>query len=214
MKYKLGYIDEDRGWGNTFYQAFKNDFEINLVEINSETTIDSIIQEMLDSRLDGVVIDFRLDETGVVNFNGDKVAEKLLSNRPHFPIIMLTSFEQDAIDHVENANIINAKDILDGDNPEKVNVLSAKIFSNIQNYYSKMDRTEKRIEDLVKKQNEGLIDPKEEEELTKCYMFIDEIFPDEKEIPANLIQKEAITKLNEFVDQSKEILAHLKKGEE
>ena len=190
---------------------FKNDFEIVLFDIINTSTVEGIVQEITDSNLDSVVIDFRLDETGVVNFNGDAVAEKLLANRPHFPILMLTSFERDAIDHVEDVNIINAKDILDGDNPEKVNVLGAKIYSNIQNYYSKIEKTEKRIVELVKKKNEGLIEPKEEEELTKCYLFIDEIYPDEKEIPANLIQKEAITKLNDFVVQSKEILDQLKK---
>ena len=28
MKYRIAYIDEDKGWINTFYQTFKNDFDI------------------------------------------------------------------------------------------------------------------------------------------------------------------------------------------
>ncbi len=214
MKYNLGYIDEDEGWRNTFYQIFKDDFNVVLFDIVSSTTVESIISEITNLNLDGIVVDFRLDETGIVNFNGDVVAESLLADRPHFPIIMLTSFEQDAIDNVEDVNIINAKDVLDGDSPEKIDVLRSKLQSNIQNYYSKIERTEKRIIELVKKRNEGSIEPKEEEELTKCYMYIDEIYPEEKQIPANLIQQGAITKLNDFVSQSKEILDQLKKGKQ
>ncbi len=212
--YKIGYIDEDKGWCNTFYQYFKSDFDVILFDIISETTIESIIQDIQDNELDAVIIDFRLDESGLINFNGDAIAERLLKINPHFPLMMLTAFEQDAIDHVEDVNIINAKDILDGCFPEKVEILKVKIRSNIDNYYSKIRKSEDRIEELVKKKNEKTIKLKEEEELTKLYIYMDEIYPEEKEIPANLIQPEAITKLNEFVSQTKEILEQLKKKED
>ncbi len=209
--YKIGYIDEDKGWSNTFYQYFKEEFDIVLIDISSETTIESIISDIKKNELDAVIIDFRLDESGMVNFNGDAIAESLMKINPHFPIMMLTSYEQDAIDHVEDVNIINAKDILDGEKPEKVDVLKAKIHSNINNYYTKIRKSENRIEELNEKKNDGTIEPAEEEELVKLYMYIDEVYPDDKRIPANLIQPGAITKLDEFVSQTKEILKQLKK---
>lgn len=214
MTYKIGYIDEDNGWKNSFHQYFKDDFDIVLFDISPETTVESLILDIHKTEIDAVIIDFRLDDSGIINFNGDKIVDKLLETNPHFPCIMLTAFEKDAIDNVEEVNIINAKDILDGESPEKVIVLKMKIQTIISNYYSKIRKSEERIEQIIKKKNDGTIEPKEEEELVKLYMFFDEIYPDEKEIPANLIQPEAITKLNEFVTKTNEILEELKKKED
>jgi len=211
MKYKIAYIDEDDGWLNTFYQTFKNDFYVIKIKINSDTTEINLIQEILKQNVDGVISDYLLDETGDVDFNGDKVIELLTKYNPHFPIMMLTAFEQQAIDQMDNVNIINGKDILDGENEERLKILIAKINSNIDRYYSKIQDTKKRIEFLVQKNNDGTIEPPEEEELTKLFIRMDELEPEGKTIPANLIKSEAITKLNEFVSQTKEILDELKK---
>jgi len=42
-------------------------------------------------------------------------------------------------------------------------------------------------------------------------MLYDELHPEGKEIPANLIQRESITQLNDFVNEAKEILEELRK---
>jgi len=208
--YKIGYIDEDKGWRNTFYQYFKEEFDIILFEIDNSTTVENLITRIYDENLDELIIDFRLDESGLVNFNGNAIVEKILVNNPHFPILMLTSYEQDAIDHVDNVNIINAKDILEGEKPEKVEVLKSKISSIIKNYYSKIGKSEKRIEELIEKRDNTHLQLNEEEELTRLYVYLDEINPKDKTIPVNLLQPESITRLNEFVLQTKEILEHLK----
>ena len=53
--------------------------------------------------------------------------------------------------------------------------------------------------------------PKEEEELTKLFIRLDELQPEGKYIPTNFAKLEAITKLNTLVDQTREILNELKK---
>ena len=70
------------------------------------------------------------------------------------------------------------------------------------------------IEELVEKRNNNDLEPKEEEELTKLFILLDELEPEGKDIPANLIKDEAITKLNQFVSQTREILDELKKAKE
>lgn len=211
MKYKIAYIDEDDGWLNTFRQTFKNDFEVINIKINSETTEESLFQEILSQNVDAIISDFLLDETEDVDFNGDKVVELIAKYNPYFPIMILTSYEPKAVSQMDNVNIINGKDILDGENQERLDIFKAKIKANIENYYSKIQNTKDRIEFLVKKNNDDSIEPNEEEELTKLFILMDEIDPESKIIPANLIKPEAITKLNEFVNQTKEILNELKK---
>lgn len=211
MKYKIAYIDESDAWLNTFYQTFKNDFEVLRIKVDSSSSVSSIVEEIFSGETDGVVTDYLLDEEGNVDFNGNKIVEALKEKRPYFPITMLTSYEPQAINNMEDVHIINGKSNLDGESEEKLGVLKAKIKSSIDSYYRKVETTEKRIEILVKKKNENLLKPIEEEELTKLFILMDELEPDGKEIRANLIHPEAITKLNDFVNQTREILQELKK---
>jgi len=212
MKYKIAYIDESLEWINTFYQTFKYDFDIDKIHINSESSIIEITKQLIESDIDGIVTDYLLDEEGDVDFNGNKIVESVRAFKPHFPITMLTSYEPQAIQQMEDVNIIYGKDILDGDNEEKLEILKAKIKSNIERYYAKIKSTIKRIEELTAKRNKKEISATEEEELTKLFILLDELEPEGKEVKANLVTKESISQLNEFVRETKEILAELKKN--
>jgi len=214
MKYRIAYIDEDKGWINTFYQTFKNDFEILRIEVNPESSVESILGQLLSSDLDAIVTDYLLEENAEVPFNGNKIVEEIRSIKPHFPIVMLTSFPTQAIGHTDDVHIIYNKNILSVENDrekEELDIFKSKIQSNISNYYRKIEDTNSRIGELVDKRNNGELEILEEEELTKLYMLYDELHPDGKEIPTNLIQRESITQLNDFVNEAKGILEELKK---
>lgn len=214
MKYKIAYIDEDKGWINTFYHTFKNDFEIFRMEVNQESSVESILLDIQINNLDAVVTDYLLEENAEVPFNGNKIVEALKNTRPHFPIIMLTSFPTQAIGHTDDVHIIYTKDILNIENDkdqEELDVFKNKILANISNYYKKINETNLKIEQLIEKRNSSGLDIKEEEELSKLYILFDELNPDGKDLPANLINRDSITKLNEFVKETKEILEELKK---
>jgi len=214
MKYKIAYIDEDKGWINTFYHTFKNDFEIFRMEVNQESSVESILLDIQINNLDAVVTDYLLEENAEVPFNGNKIVEALKNTRPHFPIIMLTSFPTQAIGHTDDVHIIYTKDILTIENDkdqEELDVFKNKILANISNYYKKINETNLKIEQLIEKRNSSSLDIKEEEELSKLYILFDELNPDGKDLPANLINRDSITKLNEFVKETKEILEELKK---
>ena len=210
--YKIAHIDENAASINNFYQNFKGDFEILKIKVDAQSTIDLIIQEAFENQVDAIVVDFMLDEEGDVNFNGNQIFDKIRKIRPHFPIVMLTSFEPQAIDHMEDVHIIYSKDILDGESEDELEIFKTKLKSNIERYYSKFQNTEIKIEALVKKKNESGLEPSEEVTLTKLFILMDELDPEGKELPTNLIQSGTITKLNDFVSQTKEILEELKKA--
>jgi hypothetical protein len=214
MKYKIAYIDEDKGWINTFYQTFKNDFEILRIEVNPESSVDAILDQLLSNNLDAIVTDYLLEENAEVPFNGNKIVEEIKRTKPHFPIVMLTSFPTQAIGHTDDVHIIYNKNILSVENDrekEELDIFKSKIQSNISNYYKKIDDTNLKIEQLIEKRNNNGLEISEEEELTKLYILFDELNPDGKDLPANLIHRDSITKLNEFVSETREILEELKK---
>ena len=214
MKYKVAYIDEDKGWINTFYHTFKNDFDVIRVEINSESSVKAILDMLLSSELNAIVTDYLLEENAEVPFNGNKIVEEIKKIRPHFPIVMLTAYPTQAIGHTDDVHIIYSKDILTVENDkdqEELDIFKSKIQSNISNYYKKIESTNTRIEQLIEKRNNQGLDIPEEEELTKLYILFDELNPEGKDLPANLIHRDSISKLNEFVNETKEILEELKK---
>lgn len=212
MKYKIVYIDENDAWLNTVYQTLKNDFEVLRIKVNAESSVKKIVEELFKSEIDAIITDYLLEEEGEVSFNGNKIVEEIRSMKPHFPIIMLTSHEPQAISHMDDVHIIYGKGILDGESEEELELFKTKIKSNITTYYSKIENTQKKIEELVKKQDEIGLEMSEEEELTKLFILMDEFEPEGKELPANLIHPNSITKLNDFVAQTREILEELKKG--
>lgn len=214
MKYKIAYIDEDKGWINTFYQTFKSDFEILRIEVNPDFSVQIILELLLSSDLNAIVTDYLLEENAEVSFNGNKIVEEIKKIKPHFPIVMLTSFPTQAIGHTDDVHIIYNKNILSVENDrekEELEIFKTKIQSNISNYYKKIEDTNIRIEELVKKKNNEGLNILEEEELTKLYISFDELNPEGKDLPANLIHRDSISKLNEFVNETKEILEELKK---
>lgn len=211
MKYKVAYIDENDGWINTFYQTFKNEFDILRIKVDLNSSIKLITEQLLSSDLDAIVTDYLLEEEGGVSFNGNKIVDAIKEKKPHFPLIMLTSHQKQAISHTDDVHIIYSKDVLDGENEEQLEIFKTKINSNINNYYKKIDDTNTRIERLVERRNTSGLDVSEEEELTKLYILFDELDPEGKDLPANLIHRDSISKLSEFVNETKEILEELKK---
>lgn len=214
MKHKIVYIDESDAWLNTFYQTFKADFEIIRIKVKEDSTISSIVEEIFKNEPDGVVTDYLLDEEGQVDFNGNQIVDAIRKVKPYFPITMLTSYEPQAINHMEDVHIINGKSDLDGESEEALQILKSKIQHDIESYYRKLSTTQSKIEELVKKKNESELEPQEEEDLTKLFILMDELEPEGKEIRANLIKTESITKLNDFVFETKEILEELRKRSE
>ncbi|NWL02514.1 hypothetical protein DM790_16955 [Flavobacterium collinsii] len=216
MKYKVAYIDEDKGWINTFYQTFKNDFDILRIEVNPQSSVEEILELLLSSDLNAIVTDYLLEENAEVPFNGNKIVEEIKRLKPHFPLVMLTSYPTQAIGQTDDVHIIYNKNILSVENDrerEELEVFRTKIHSNISNYYKKIEDTNTKIEQLIEKRNENDngLEIQEEEELTKLYILFDELNPDGKDLPANLIHRDSITKLSEFVHETKEILEELKK---
>ena len=210
MKYTILYIDEDPSWIQQVYQYFKDDFIVEKLLVNKSITVENILETIIQSKIDCIVTDYLLDETGEVDFNGNIIVDEIRKIKPFFPITMLTAHEPEAVNYMEDAHIIYDKDSLNDEH--KLKILISKIKSSIDGYYSKIENTEKRIEELVKKRNEGKLEPLEEEELTKLFIQLDELEPEGKDIPANLLTTESISKLNEFVNQTKEILNELKKN--
>ncbi len=211
MTYRITYIDENAGWNNTFYQTFKEFFNVETIKITPEVKLESIIDLIRQDLCDIIIVDYMLSEEWNVDYNGNKVVELIRNTYPHFPIIMLTSFATEAFDEMDETHIVyRKKNILDEPKVEDIEFFIEKIKSHIESYNRKKKVTEEEILMLVHKRNEEWLNIDEEERLTKLSILMDELDPEWKILPTQFLQKETLTKLYTFVKETEEVLAELR----
>ena len=206
-KYRIGYLDEDEGYQAKFYQAFKNEFDIKILPIENINNVYDVLRFINDEELDALVVDYRLADSGQLTFNGDSVVDLINSQKKYFPLVMLTSYAQDAIAHMEDVYIVKDKEEIES----SANLFLKQLETAIDRYQTKIITAENKIKELSEKK---VLSIQEEEELLRLHIFMNEVDPEDNQLPASLLTSSAINNISDLVKESKELLSILKKNKE
>lgn len=206
-KYRIGYLDEDEGYQAQFYQAFKNEFDIKILPIENINNVYDVLRFINDEELDALVVDYRLADSGQLTFNGDSVVDLINSQKKYFPLVMLTSYAQDAIAHMEDVYIVKDKEEIES----SANLFLKQLETAIDRYQTKIITAENKIKELSEKK---VLSIQEEEELLRLHIFMNEVDPEANQLPASLLTSSAINNISDLVKESKELLSILKKNKE
>lgn len=206
-KYRIGYLDEDEGYQAKFYQAFKNEFDIKILPIENINNVYDVLRFINDEELDALVVDYRLADSGQLTFNGDSVVDLINSQKKYFPLVMLTSYAQDAIAHMEDVYIVKDKEEIES----SANLFLKQLETAIDRYQTKIITAENKIKELSEKK---VLSIQEEEELLRLHIFMNEVDPEANQLPASLLTSSAINNISDLVKESKELLSILKKNKE
>lgn len=206
-KYRIGYLDEDEGYQAKFYQAFKNEFDIKILPIENINNVYDVLRFINDEELDALVVDYRLADSGQLTFNGDSVVDLINSQKKYFPLVMLTSYAQDAITHMEDVYIVKDKEEIES----SANLFLKQLETAIDRYQTKIITAENKIKELSEKK---VLSIQEEEELLRLHIFMNEVDPEANQLPASLLTSSAINNISDLVKESKELLSILKKNKE
>ena len=206
-KYRIGYLDEDEGYQAKFYQAFKNEFDIKILPIENINNVYDVLRFINDEELDALVVDYRLADSGQLTFNGDSVVDLINSQKKYFPLVMLTSYAQDAIAHMEDVYIVKDKEEIES----SANLFLKQLETAIDRYQTKIITAENKINELSEKK---VLSIQEEEELLRLHIFMNEVDPEANQLPASLLTSSAINNISDLVKESKELLSILKKNKE
>lgn len=206
---KIGYIDEDVAAQTTFYHTFKNDCNVVLYEIDEATTIESLIEKISEDQLHMLVIDYNLVETGIVEFNGDKVVNAIRKKWPELPLMVLTSNEPDALNHVKDGMMVYGK----ADDMNMIDIFKHKIFNTIDDFKDRIEENKTIIKTLTTKRNSTELSGPEEESLYQANLFLNRVYPDDSSITDYFTQPSHIHDLidilkeaNDFIDKVKQDL--------
>ena len=206
-KYRIGYLDEDEGYQAKIYQAFKNEFDIKILPIENINNVYDVLRFINDEELDALVVDYRLADSGQLTFNGDSVVDLINSQKKYFPLVMLTSYAQDAIAHMEDVYIVKDKEEIES----SANLFLKQLETAIDRYQTKIITAENKIKELSEKK---VLSIQEEEELLRLHIFMNEVDPEANQLPASLLTSSAINNISDLVKESKELLSILKKNKE
>lgn len=208
---RLGYLDEDKGNRNTFYRVFKKDFEVIMLDDNTRlNSADMVLDEIDRLELDVLAVDFRLADGGWVAFNGDEVVRVIWNRRRYFPIFMLTSYVNNALEKMDNVFLVNDKDCLS--NNDSISLLKKQISSSVETYHRIIREKEEQLKQLVEKQKAGELTDKEEMDLLALNVEMNNIDPGSNPMSPDMMQTKSITDLHEMVDLARTLLKSIKEG--
>lgn len=209
MMYKIGYIDDDRGYLSTFRNSFRNDFNVVLFKVENNTTAQELAQTIFLNKLQMVIIDFKLNEYGNDFLDGNEVSKEIRKLLPRMPLVILTSDEDDTIDRVDNSLLLHSKDELDS---RKIDIFKTRIKSAIKFFLDEIEKNKETIKVLSEKRSNRLhddiksLDEDEEELLFKAYIFLNEVFPEDKTFKEYLSKPSEIKELINLLDKSSRLI--------
>lgn len=159
--YKIGYVDEDKNQVNLYGRKLRDfGFDVIGYDFRKGMLIEELMDQIYTSDIDLLMIDFKLNESNVVAFNGDEVERAIYENRPLFPHIIFTNKSDQAEPQVDDLKIIFDKEIVfpreeeDGVQTKRFIDTLNKSIDQYKGYISKRKNI---ISDLLdKEQNEDL----------------------------------------------------------
>ena len=208
---RLGYLDENKGNRNTFNRIFKKDFEVIMLDDFTKVfTLDLLLEEIDRQEIQALAVDYKLAEKGDVQYDGNQVLEVINERKRYFPVFMMTSYVDAAIQRVNNAFLVNDKDGLN--DPKTVELLKNQIKGSVESYHRIVHDVEQRTKELEAKQDtaDGLSED-EEKELLNLHVELSKIDPAANPLSPDKMQTEAVKDLRSIVSLSEEILKSLNK---
>lgn len=213
-KYKIGYIDEDINQVKKYQRRFrKYGFEVIGYDFENEMSLEDLMEQVFKSDIDLLMIDYKLNETNKVTFNGEEVESYFYDKKPLFPHIVFTNKVDQAEPHVEDWKIIFDKDDIfsEDENDEiKVQHFITTLERSIEQYRKHIQRRKEDISNLLEKGKVEKLNPTEKHTLLKLQKelkVLDNTY--QEEVPEYLMISQNITESQNLKNEAEELLQKL-----
>lgn len=209
-KFRIGYLDEDDSDLASFYSFINQYLNYDFIDIKPKEDIEELIEFILSSNLDLLVIDYRINEYEDINYNGVHVYEYVKNVRKDFPCIILTSNAEDAIADSFDTHIVYSKSIpFDGDSESK-KLFELKLRKNIEHYQTALKNATDELYQLNEKDSLSLSD---EERIIELDDFLESNLINYGKIPKHLKVTSHIDSVKVLINKAEGIIARLDKNE-
>lgn len=202
--YRVGYIDDEEININNFKIDSINELEV--IKIELDENVDELVYNLLDSNLDGVVIDHCLNiSSSKIHYTGVEILNRLEKEILDFPVVILTAYE----DSAENENNIESFKVYDKElynsNPER---FIRKFKNQIKNYKYKIQLKTEQYLQLCERYD---LNAKEEELKIELDDYLEKVVSKRNKLPSSLKIKTNEEKLDKLIDLALKTLKEVEK---
>jgi hypothetical protein len=216
LKYRIGYVDEDSNQVKKYQRRFRKlGFEIIGYEFKKGMSLDELMEQIYSSDIDLLMIDYKLDESNKVTFNGEAVESEIYDTKPLFPHIIFTNKKDDAEPHVEDWKIIFDKEEIfnedeDNEDDDRINHFTTTLERSIEQYQKHLQKRKDHIAVLLEKGKDEKLSPGDKHDLLKLQKELKVLNPTfEVEVPEYLLLSENLTEIEGLKNEAEELLKNL-----
>jgi hypothetical protein len=205
-KFRVAYIDESDEDIRKFQFFADNYFEI--VPFKPIPNIEELVVEILQSGVDALVIDFDLkEEDASIKYNGADLVNAYTERREGFPVFILTSYDEQAIEKGDDVNIVYEKKEM----YEKNEKFLEKIFQQIKKYHKRIEEAEEELLRLVQLRKESKATLDDEKEILRLDHFIESSLDKQSSVPQEFKELSNAQRLSEILSKVDELLNKVEK---
>ncbi len=213
-QYRIGYIDEDDQQVRRFTRNLRpHGFEVIGYDFYKNMTPESLMEQVYNSDIDLLMIDYKLKESNIVGFNGDVIENLIYNTKPLFPHIIFTSDVDQAEDHVEDWKIIYDKgDVFVEDEADTTNSdrFVKMLIRSIEQYKKYIELRQQALSVLLQKGVTDGLNAAEKNEILSLQDELNNLDKSKKaEIPKQLISIEKLENLAKSRKEAEEFLQSL-----
>lgn len=144
--YRIGYLDEEEQWRLTARINLRPDFDVVVLDLVPK--VNQIWPVVLENRLDALIVDFRLFESGEVTYDGNDIIQEIQRHNMHFPLFVMTSYENEAFLHCEDVLIIRDKSMFQ--DKKELDRFKQTLKGRLDAYFKKESSSKQRLLELSK----------------------------------------------------------------
>lgn len=222
-KYRILFIDEETDSFDDFLDYIEKSTRAGEIEPITQLPLedlDMMLERIFEISPDAIITDFNLNEKRVdidynVPYNGTELLEAFLSKRTDFPFLVLTAFDDVAINETDDVNKIYVKHILHRSNKEETLKARAtfldRVIASINHYQSKLKNAEVELLQLLEKKKAGETNYDDEQRIIELDGFIEKLVDKSSSIPNEYKISSNTDRLGELLSRVDSIIDKLNK---
>lgn len=217
-KYKIGYIDEDINQVKLYNRKLRDfGFEVIGYEYTKGMSLDELMKQVYNSDIDLLMIDFRLNESNIVPFNGDVVERHVYENKPLFPHIIFTNKADQAEPAVDDLKIIiDKEDVFPVDGGDsKIQHFISILTKSIEQYKNLIFKKKSLIAELLEKEKTTQLSAIEQDLLLSTQKELQNLDKSKlKAVPEQLTSVETLDKISKARQEAEAYINSLLENDE
>lgn len=204
------YIDDQDRDLHRLQRALDGQFEVKTINPRG-IAFQELMVSLKEKDFDYLIVDYRLNNSGC-GYDGDEIAKAFSREFPHFPLMLLTTHENGALEEVAGFDLTKIR-------PKKdigKETFPLLIRRQIEKYNNDAEEKATELEQLIDRRQSGVeLNAEEEDNLLKLDVFLEEVLGiDSPDVPEHLRHPSNDAKITALLNKTDALIAKLERYED